>query len=223
MQYSAEFNLKKVVILDYHLGNLFSVKQACDILGINSVISSDKNEIKSADGVILPGVGAFREAMTNLEKLDLINPLKDFVNSSKPLFGICLGLQLLFTESEEFGSSGGLDIIPGTIQKFTTSKSLLPGAKVPNIGWNNITQENILFENSPLCDVNNNEYMYFVHSYFVNANDNSIILSKTNYMEVIYCSSIQSKNIFATQFHPEKSGVKGLSIYRNWALRNNLL
>src|SRR5688500_5452263 len=109
---------KLVIILDYQLGNLFSVQQACDRVGLNAVISSNKDDIEKADAVILPGVGAFGEAMSNMHKLDLVEPLKDFVSESKPLFGVCLGQQLLFTESEEFGASKGLDFIPGVIKKF---------------------------------------------------------------------------------------------------------
>src|SRR5690606_23373957 len=109
---------KTVIILDYQLGNLFSVKQACERVGIGAKISSAKEDIVAADGIILPGVGAFGEAMSNMKTLDLIEPLKDFVAAGKPLFGVCLGQQLLFTESEEFGSSKGLNFIPGSIKKF---------------------------------------------------------------------------------------------------------
>jgi glutamine amidotransferase len=219
-----DIKLKKVVIIDYQLGNLFSVKQACDVVGLQSFITSDKKDIYEADAIILPGVGAFREAMCNLKELDMIEPLKDFVQSGKPLFGICLGLQLLFTESEEFGSNGGLNFINGYIRKFTNSKTLNKNAKVPHIGWNKIVECNNSFGISPLIDVSNNEFMYFVHSYYVEATNSNIIISKTIYEGVDFCSSISfNSNIFATQFHPEKSGKLGVSIYRNWAIQNNLI
>lgn len=224
MEYSAEFKNKKVVILDYQLGNLFSVKQACDIVGMHSIVTSNKNQIAGADAIILPGVGAFKEAMYNLKVLDIIEPLKDFVERGKPLFGICLGMQLLFTESEEFGSSGGLNFISGSTKKFTNVPTLNINAKIPHIGWNTIKDSNNAFEKTALKDISNNEFMYFVHSYFVNPANENVVLSKTSYEEVDFCSSItNNSNIFATQFHPEKSGMKGVSIYKNWALINNLI
>lgn len=216
-------NSKKVIIIDYQLGNLFSVQQACKAVGLNASISSLKSEINSADALILPGVGAFIEAMNNLKNLDLIDAIKEKVNVLKtPLFGICLGQQLLFTESEEFGSGKGLDLIPGYIQKF--SKDLTTEKiKVPQIGWNQIYKNEIEWENTALRDLNENDFMYFVHSYFVKPNSEDVILTKTNYCEIEFCSSIQKDNIFATQFHPEKSSTKGLSIYKNWGLINNLI
>jgi glutamine amidotransferase len=224
MEYSAEFKNKKVVILDYQLGNLFSVKQACDVVGMHSKVSSDKNEIADADAIILPGVGAFKEAMYNLKVLDIIEPLKDFVLSGKPLFGICLGLQLLFTESEEFGSNGGLNFISGSIKKFTNAPTLNINAKVPHIGWNTIEDTNNTFGKTALKDISNNEFVYFVHSYYVNVANENVVLSRTTYEGVEFCSSItNNSNIFATQFHPEKSGIKGVSIYKNWASINNLI
>jgi glutamine amidotransferase len=224
MEYPAEFKKKKVVILDFQLGNLFSVKQACDVVGMHSTLSSDKDEIIGADAIILPGVGAFKEAMYNLKNLDIIEPLKDFVESGKPLFGICLGLQLLFTESEEFGSNGGLNFISGSVKKITTASTLNINAKVPHIGWNNIEDSNNVFKKTALKDISNNEFMYFVHSYYVEPAYENVVLSRTSYEGVVFCSSIiNNTNIFATQFHPEKSGMKGISIYKNWALINNLI
>lgn len=214
----------KVIILDYQLGNLFSVKQACDKVGIESEISFDKSKILDAEAIILPGVGAFIEAMKNLEKLDLISPLKDFLELGKPLFGICLGQQLLFTESEEFGSSKGLDVIPGVIKKFPNEIGGIRNIKVPQIGWNKIFSKENSWSNSPLREINEGAYMYFVHSYYVMPENNINIISTTNYEGLEYCSSaIKKPNIFATQFHPEKSGELGLSIYKNWALQHNLI
>jgi len=214
--------MKKVIIIDYKLGNLFSVKQACDAVGIESKISSDIDEIINADGLILPGVGAFNEAMKNLNNLGLSSAINKSVSKKIPLFGICLGLQLLFTESEEFGTGQGLDLISGTIKKFPKS---FKGnkIKVPHVAWNEILNKKINWNNTPFLDLKNNQYMYFVHSYYVDPSENSCVLSETNYNGIPFCSSIIKNNIFATQFHPEKSGEKGLKIYKNWAITNNLI
>lgn len=218
--------MKKVIIVDYQLGNLFSVNQACKKIGINASISSDYNEIKNADGIILPGVGAFKQAMINLKNLDLIQPLNDFVQSEKPLFGICLGLQLLFSHSEEFGYSDGLGYVDGSIKKFDFKKisSKENKYKIPNIGWNKIRKnDNVDWDKTPLDNLKNNSFMYFVHSYYIDPKDHNVITSFSKYGDFTYPSSISTKNIFATQFHPEKSGEIGLKIYNNWALKNNLI
>ena len=131
---------------------------------------------------------------------------------------------MLFTESEEFGSNGGLNFISGSIKKFTNAPTLNINAKVPHIGWNTIKDSNNAFGKTALKDISNNEFMYFVHSYYVDVADENVVLSKTLYEEVDFCSSVtNNSNIFATQFHPEKSGMKGISIYKNWALINNLI
>jgi len=215
---------KKVVILDYQLGNLFSVKQACIKVGLNAVISSNKKDILEADAIILPGVGAFMEAMSNMRALDIIEPLKDFVAGGKPLFGICLGQQLLFTESEEFGTERGLNFINGSIRKFPLQNKNQESIKVPQIGWNQIHISENDWHNTPLQDVQDGEYMYFVHSYYVIPEYSENISSVTNYEGVIYSSSvIKTPNIFACQFHPEKSGDIGIKIYNRWAKLNNLI
>ncbi len=216
-------NIKKnVVIIDYKLGNLFSVKQACDTVGLNAKISYDKEDVLNADALILPGVGAFIEAMNNLKQLGLDTAIKEMVKNEIPIFGICLGQQLLFTESEEFGAGNGLDLIPGVIKRFPENFENRK-IRVPHIAWNTIYKSKQGWESSGLNELNNNEFMYFIHSYYVKPSDNSCILTLTNYDGIEFCSSIKSKNIFATQFHPEKSASKGLSIYKNWALINNLI
>ncbi len=213
---------KKITIIDYQLGNLFSVKQACDTIGLTATVSSSKKDIEHSDALILPGVGAFQEAMKNLESFDLIAPIIESVNSGKPIFGICLGLQLLFSESEEFGSGRGLDLISGVIKKFPSSNGERK-IKVPQIAWNQIVKYNQSWEESPLKEVKDREFMYFVHSYYVQPLSDSCVLTHTDYDGIEYCSSILENNIFATQFHPEKSSEKGLSIYKNWAVLNNLI
>ncbi|MFT4848161.1 MAG: glutamine amidotransferase [Sediminicola sp.] len=214
---------KKVVIIDYQLGNLFSVKQACDAVGINAELSHDKEAIASADAIILPGVGAFKEAMENLSKLELVSSLREFASTMKPVFGVCLGQQLLFTESEEFENCYGLDLIPGVIKRFDNLNAS-PKFKVPQIGWNQIEVPNKReWDNTPLQSLNAKEFMYFVHSYYVKPENDDVVCSNTNYGNVSYCSSVLHSNIFSTQFHPEKSGEKGLTIYKNWAIQNNII
>uniref|UniRef100_UPI004048115A imidazole glycerol phosphate synthase subunit HisH n=1 Tax=Algoriphagus sp. TaxID=1872435 RepID=UPI004048115A len=211
----------KVVIIDYQLGNLFSVKQACDTVGMNTTISFNKEDILNADAFILPGVGAFNEAMNNLKKLGLDTLIKNKVNSGTPIFGICLGLQLLFTESEEFGAGNGLDLISGVIKRFPDNFEDRK-INVPHIAWNKIQKSNQNWQSTALNELSDNDFMYFIHSYFVKPKDESVVLTTTNYDGIEFCSSILQNNIFSTQFHPEKSAGKGLSIYNNWAIINNL-
>ncbi|MCU0440307.1 MAG: imidazole glycerol phosphate synthase subunit HisH [Raineya sp.] len=207
--------MSKVIIVDYQAGNLFSVLNACLKVGINAEITSDKNKIVSADGIILPGVGAFGESMNNLEKLDLVNPIKDFVSSGKPFLGVCLGLQLLFEESEEFGVTKGLGLVEGVVKKF---KSPDKSIKIPQIGWNTIQKPpHADWQQTPLTDIAENSFMYFVHSFYVEPSNHKDIISETTYEGKKYCSSIQKNNIFATQFHPEKSADLGLRMYKNWS------
>ena len=211
----AELNNLNVAIIDYGMGNLFSVKQSCKYIGLNPIITADNNEIKSSDALILPGVGAFGDAMENLRQLDLINPIKEFISTGKPFMGICLGMQLLLTESEEFGTHKGLDIIKGKVVKFNNN------VKVPHVGWNQIflpkKAEKNYWDNTPLKNLNNGEYMYFVHSYYSVLSDEQSILSVTYYADIEYCSSLLKGNIFAFQFHPEKSAHEGIKVYENWA------
>lgn len=215
-------NKKNVVIIDYQLGNLYSVKQACDAVGMSVIVSSNKQDVFAADAIILPGVGAFIEAMNNLKKLNLIDVIKTKVSLGTPIFGICLGLQLLFTKSEEFGSGNGLDLIPGVIKKFP-EKIDQRRIKVPHISWNKIYKLNNFWKDTPLKDLKYNEFMYFIHSYYVQPENNDCVLTNTNYDGIEFCSSVIKENIFATQFHPEKSADKGISVYKNWGLINNIL
>ncbi|QQT27804.1 imidazole glycerol phosphate synthase subunit HisH [Sphingobacterium spiritivorum] len=217
---------KRIVIVDYQLGNLFSVNQALLNVGANVLISSDKEAIRSADAIVLPGVGAFSDAMRNLHDLDLIDVLHQKVNIEKrPFLGICLGLQLLFTASKEFGNHKGLDFISGTVERFNNQNILdFSKVKVPQISWNTISYpSNRSWKDTPLEMIKNETDMYFVHSYYVKPLDQDVILSTTSYGGIEYCSSILKDNIFACQFHPEKSGERGLDIYRKWIQLNKLI
>jgi len=204
-----------VAIIDYKMSNLFSVQSACEKVGLSSTITSDKNEILDAKVAILPGVGAFGEAMKYLKESKLDEVIHEFVDTGKPFVGICLGLQLLFDSSEEFGDYRGLGLIKGKVKKLKYYSDNTIKYTVPQIGWNTIKQTNDLWDGSLLCNNTNGDFMYFVHSYYVEPEKKNIILSSTIYGNTEYCSSIQQNNIFACQFHPEKSGKIGLNVYKN--------
>ncbi len=211
----------RIAIIDYKLSNLFSVKHACEFVGMNAEITSSRDDVLNADGAILPGVGAFGDAMKNLENLNLVSAIKEFVKSGKPLMGICLGLQLLFSESEEFGPHKGLGIIPGKVVKFPSINSDGRVIKVPQIGWNTIhtpDSDPLKWQNTPLLGIADGEFMYFVHSYYIIPDNTRDVLTTTTYDTITYASSILHDNVIAFQFHPEKSGIEGVKIYKNWAL-----
>jgi len=215
----------QAAIVDHGLGNLFSVKQACEFSGMSAVITSSPEELFAADVVILPGVGAFGDAMSALRKLDLVAPLRDIGSSEKWLVGICLGLQLLMTESNEFGTHKGLGVIEGAVvplenQADTDSVDGFPRKlKVPQVGWNQIwypeNSDLNKWSNTPLMGTQNGEYMYFVHSYYVVPDHDELVISTTRYGQIEFCSSLQYNTTFACQFHPERSGIHGLKIYEN--------
>lgn len=207
----------RVAILDLGMGNLFSVRQACLHTGMDAVVTSSAADLKTSDAVIMPGVGAFGDAMDGLRRLGLVDVVRDWVSSGKPFFGICLGMQLLMERSEEFGDHEGLGILPGRVVRFSFPPSSGPKVRVPEMGWNRIGQAGMDWGKTPLVDVNDGSYMYFVHSYYVVPSDKSVVCSETVYGGVRYCSSLRWKNVFACQFHPERSGEKGLQIYRSFA------
>jgi len=217
-----ESNKLNVAIVDYGVGNLFSVKHACNSVGMQASITFDKQEILSADAVILPGVGAFGNAIESLEKLDLVYVLKDIATSSKPFVGICLGMHLLMDESEEFGSHQGLGIIKGSVIRLDNPVSISgKRLKVPHVGWSRIYKKSDsigdLWTHSVLEGLANGEFMYFVHSFYVKLDYPEMILSTSEYGNIELCSSFQYRNIFACQFHPERSGLQGLKIYSKLA------
>jgi glutamine amidotransferase len=211
----------KIIIIDYDLGNLFSVELACQAVGLEAEISADKKSITEADALILPGVGSFGDAMQNLKRFDLVDPIQNFVESGKPMMGVCLGMQLLFTRSEEFGNTEGLNIIPGAIKRLPSNPK--QPVKVPQIGWNKVAAASIPFEKTPLRSTVPGAFMYFVHSFYATPDDKGVVLTTTNYGDTEYCSSVFRDNIFATQFHPEKSTRAGVKIYEEWATMNNLI
>jgi|ETNmetMinimDraft_13_1059891.scaffolds.fasta_scaffold20300_2 glutamine amidotransferase len=212
----------EVAIIDYGMGNLFSIKRACESVGLKVCTTFQKQEILSAKAVILPGVGAFGDAIDTLRKLDLIQVLQEVALSTKPFIGICLGMHLLMDESQEFGSHKGLGIIKGCVIRFDNFQEVSgKRLKVPHVGWNRIYKKNNsnrdLWSNSILEGLTDGEFMYFVHSFYVKPDDPKLILSTSEYGNIELCSSLQYRNIIACQFHPERSGLRGLHIYRNLA------
>ena len=197
-----------IAIIDYGMGNLKNVKKGFEKVGYEAQITDQAEDILAADGVVLPGVGAFKDAMNNLKEAELIEVIQETINKGKPFLGICLGLQLLFTESEEFGLTSGLDIIKGRVVKFPDYLDL----KVPQIGWNelNLNQDTKLYQG-----LEGEIYQYFVHSYYVAPEDKSVIATTTDY-GIEFVSSIVKDNIYAVQFHPEKSSQQGLQILKNF-------
>jgi glutamine amidotransferase len=201
--------MQPILIVDYGMANLRSVQKAFEKLGHAAVISSDPNRVAEADKVVLPGVGAFRDAIANLKESGLASPICDHVRAGKPFLGICLGLQLLLTKSYEEGEYAGLNLFAGDVVRFPH----VPGLKVPHMGWNQLR----IRQKSPfLRDVNDSDAVYFVHSYHVVPKDSSLIATETDY-PTPFVSAIGRDNVFATQFHPEKSQAVGLTILRNFA------
>ena len=198
-----------IAIIDYGAGNLMSVKKALDFIGAESKITSNPAELAMADRVILPGVGSFGDAMEAMRERGLVDAVRAAAISGKPFLGICLGLQLLFAESEESPEAEGLSLLNGKISKIPNDT----GLKVPHIGWNSveITEGSRLFKG-----IKNGSYFYFVHSYYLNGADDNAVAGTTEYGVKIQCA-VERENLFATQFHPEKSGEIGLKLLRNFA------
>ena len=198
-----------IAIIDYDAGNLKSVEKALVSLGEEVLVSRDSSEILQADKVILPGVGSFGDAMNNLDKFGLVDTIKKVTGNGTPFLGICLGLQLLFKESDETPGAEGLDILPGKILKIPAKD----GFKIPHMGWNSLHLQNNgrLFQGIP-----EDTYVYFVHSYYLHAEEPEIVKAVTDYSTTIH-ASVEKGNVFACQFHPEKSSRYGLRILENFA------
>lgn len=198
-----------IVVVDYGMGNLRSVQKGFEKVGALAVISRDPKEIEKADRLVLPGVGAFPKCMENLTQFNLVDPVKEFVQSGRPFLGICLGLQLLFDESEEFGTHEGLKIIRGGVKEFDRNM----GLKIPHMGWNQV----LFRKEVPIFNgIENGSYFYFVHSFYVDPHNSEDVVGETEYGITFTCA-VARDNIFAVQFHPEKSQEIGLKILRNFA------
>lgn len=198
-----------IAIVDYGMGNIRSVEKGFIKVGADVRITSDPRAVSDADGVVLPGVGAFKDCMRNLDNLGLLDTIKKEIAKGKPYLGICLGLQILFTESEEFGFCSGLDVFRGKVLKFRFEDHSL---KIPHMGWNaaRLLREPPVFEG-----IKDNSYFYFVHSYHVVPEDEGVVAARTDY-GVDFVSMVWKDNIFATQFHPEKSQEPGLKILKGF-------
>lgn len=201
-----------IAVIDYGMGNLRSVHKALEAVGYRAIVTRDPKMIEKASHLVLPGVGAFGDCMANLHRYDLVSPIREAVLQGKPFLGICLGLQVLFTESEEFGSHRGLDLIRGTVKRFPRAGSGGQSLKIPHMGWNTIA----IRRQSPLLDgIDEGSFVYFVHSYYVEPQDPMVVATTTEY-GMPFTSSVWKENIFAAQFHPEKSQRIGLKILRNF-------
>jgi len=197
-----------IAILDYDAGNIKSVEKAMQLLGQEVMVTREREAILRADKVILPGVGSFGDAMDKLKSYNLINTINDVAEKNIPFFGICLGLQLLFETSEESEGVAGLGILKGDIVRIPDRNDL----KIPHIGWNSL---HIMNNGRLFSGIDENSYVYFVHSYYLRAKDENIVTAVTEYSACIH-ASVEKNNIFACQFHPEKSGAVGLKILENF-------
>lgn len=197
-----------IALVDYGMGNLRSVEKALARVGADVHIVSDRNSVLAADALVLPGVGAFGDCMANLEKIGLVEAIREFIATKRPFLGICLGFQALFESSEEAPGVKGFALFPGTVPRFAAN-----GLKVPHMGWNELR---IQQSDCPLLkDVANGSYVYFVHSYYCKPKDTSVVCGTTDY-GIEFCSMLWAENVFATQFHPEKSQAVGLKMLRNF-------
>lgn len=196
-------------IVDYGMGNLRSVQKAFEKLGVEAVFCTKPAELADAQKLVLPGVGAFRDAIGQLKDQDMVGPIRDHVAADRPMLGICLGLQLLFDVSYEDGEFEGLGIVPGKSVRFEEQ----PDLKIPHMGWNSLQ----FAKGSPLLDgIPENSHVYFVHSYYVAPDDDGVVATWTQH-GTNFCSAIAQGNLFATQFHPEKSQSVGLKLLQNFA------
>ena len=203
-----------IAVIDYGVGNLFSLLSSLNYVGLNTKLTNDIEEIKNAKGIILPGVGAFRDAIGNLEKYGLKETLISEAKKGKPFLGICLGMQMLFEKSYEYGEYEGLGLINGTVEEI---KKYIPensDLKIPHMGWNSLIINERFKDDKILKDVDNNEYVYYVHSYFAKT-DTKNIVTYSEYGTKIP-GIVKNENVYGMQFHPEKSGDIGLKLLKNW-------
>jgi glutamine amidotransferase len=204
----------KIAVIDYGIGNVRSMLSAFENQGAHVILTRNKEEILESDGVILPGVGAFSHGMESLNKYSLVEVIKDYIGTNKPFMGICLGMQMLFDESEEFGKNAGLGLISGSVIRLPTAE--VNNEKLPHVSWNELNSKNIQWVDTILKDIKEGSDMYFVHSFVAQPRDDNDILSTTEYSGYNFCSSVKKGNIYGCQFHPEKSGQIGLKIIKNF-------
>ena len=206
-----------IAIIDYGMGNLRSVQKGFEKIGAEAMVTADPRTVLEAERVVLPGVGAFADCMRNLEQAGFVEPIMKVISQGRPFLGICVGMQLLFSDSVEFGLYKGLDVIPGHVVRFP--EGMRQGdetLKVPHMGWNQISFRN---RAPAFAGIDEGANVYFIHSYYVRPDDETVIATTTNY-GIDFCSAIWKDNIVATQFHPEKSQEIGLRILKNFAEMN---
>jgi glutamine amidotransferase len=203
-----------ITIIDYEMGNLRSVEKAFEKLGFDARVSNNPDDLLTTDKVVLPGVGAFKDCITNLRDGGFVEPLLQHVEAGKPLLGICVGMQMLFDESEEFGRHKGLGLIPGKVARFPAGmEERGERLKVPHMGWNTIQIQ----RPAPLFkDTAEGSYVYFVHSYYCAADNPDDVAASCRYGDIVFTAAIWRENLMATQFHPEKSQDVGLKIFENF-------
>lgn len=203
-----------IAIIDYGMGNLRSVQKGFEKIGSEAIITADPQVLLQAERVVLPGVGAFRDCMHNLEQCGFVDPILKIIAEGRPFLGICVGMQLLFTDSIEFGLYSGLNIIPGHVLRFPDNMTVASEKlKVPQMGWNQLSFK----RRPPLFDgIDDGSNVYFVHSYYAKPDDSSVVTTTTDY-GIEFCSAVWKDNVVATQFHPEKSQAVGLQILKNFA------
>ncbi len=198
-----------IAVIDYGLGNLRSVSKAVEKLGVEVDVTDSPERIEKANGIILPGVGAFHVGMQNLKRLNLLSVLHETISKGTPFLGICLGFQILFSQSEEHGICNGMDIINGKVKRFTHD------LKIPHMGWNQVKFKTQNSKSKIFNEVSDNSYFYFVHSYYAEPEDQNVIIAKTEYGHE-FTSAINKGNVWGVQFHPEKSGDIGLNVLRSF-------
>jgi len=203
-----------ITLIDYGTGNIKSIQNAFKESGVNLKLSREKEVIYGSEGIILPGVGAFAHGMKNLIKYDLIDVIKETVEKGKPLLGICLGMQLMFEESEEFGITKGLGLFKGRVIKVPIKQS--KKVKLPHISWNEIKKKKTSWNGTILDNLTNGSDMYFIHTFVAKPDIEDEVLSETEYAGVKFCSSVKKNNIYGCQFHPKKSSEAGLKVIKNF-------
>lgn len=197
-----------IVVVDYGMGNLRSVQKSLEKVGLDTIITSNPQDLDSAKGIVVPGVGAFGDAIHNLERFGLKDKIIENIEKGKPYLGICLGLQILFEYGFEFGEHQGLGVIKGQVVRFDERLDI----KIPHMGWNQIWRER---ESKMFEGIKDGEFFYFVHSYYCKPDDVNVIATKTDY-GIYFCSAVEINNIWAVQFHPEKSQYAGLKLLSNF-------
>ncbi len=209
---------KRVIVLDYGAGNLRSVARAIEQVGFTADISADPRALDDAYAVVMPGVGAAADTMRHLQSRGFVEPLRQYIADGRPFLGVCMGMQALLSVSEEGGEHPCLDVVPGRVRKLPSTNGGGTALKIPHMGWNSVSQ---IGEHPLFAGVPDGSYFYFVHSYYPDPADDSIVIGETEY-GVRFASAIARGSLAATQFHPEKSGRCGLQMYRNFLTRSGL-